>query len=36
MVSKDSTTSEKQAMFNWVLELILPDTSGKDRGEKSS
>lgn len=36
MVSKDPTISEKQAMFNGVLELILPDRSKKDRREKFS
>lgn len=36
MVSKDPPISEKQAMFNGVLQLILPDSSEKDRKEKSS
>lgn len=35
MVSKDLTTSEKQAMFNGVLELVLPNSNEKDRREKS-
>lgn len=36
MVNKDLTTSEKQAIFNRVLALVLPDSNEKDRREKSS
>lgn len=31
MVSKGPTTPEKQATFNGMLELILPDSSEEDR-----